>query len=292
MARGGSCGAALAAMEAVQPKRAWGAAGAICAHTALAATLTRRIRPHTPAQCAGRAPGPKLENIFNKTMRRFFSYLGAETEKTFCRPTRDSVFKHVLSDEATRKSFISSLSPFKNVVSSTLMSTELRPLAVDQNLLNFLKKSEFQTFVKNEKHLELSSALFGSLSKQEQDTAKILDSIPFLRAALESKPEASKEELKALRKEYGTLSMCKEFFAALRNKFELILLALLDEKKGVCDIVSRLDTGDIVLLEAQVVKTDCLDRSGICCFLVFQPNQRRAGMVYTQERHQCDFVIA
>ena len=49
MARGGSCGAALAAMEAVQPKRAWGAAGAICAHTALAATLTRRIRLHTHA---------------------------------------------------------------------------------------------------------------------------------------------------------------------------------------------------------------------------------------------------
>ena len=68
MARGGSWGAALAAMEAGQPKRALGAAGAILPHTALAATLTRRIRPHTSAQCAGRAPGPRFENIFNKNL--------------------------------------------------------------------------------------------------------------------------------------------------------------------------------------------------------------------------------
>ena len=82
------------------------------------------------------------------------------TEHTFCRPTRDSVFKHVLNDERVRKSFICALSPFKNVVSSDLMDSDLRPLAGDENLLNALKNENFQAFVKSSGHLTSSSALF------------------------------------------------------------------------------------------------------------------------------------
>ena len=121
----------------------------------------------------------------------------ALTEQTFCRPTRDSVFKHVLSDELTRKSFIRSLSPFKNIMSSDLMSSELRPLSVDENLLNILKRIDFQLFVMKSQHLEVSSALLGSLTKQSDDLPK---SFPFLQAAMESNPEAVQKELRSLRK--------------------------------------------------------------------------------------------
>ena len=209
-------------------------------------------------------------------------------EQTFCRPTRDSVFKHVLNDSVTRKSFIRALSPFKNVISSDLMNSELRPLAVDKNLLNILKKPDFQTFVMNPQHLELSSALFGSVSGQTKDAPKLF---PFLQSALKSEPKATKAELQALRKEYEELSLCQNFFAALRKKFDLILLALLDEKKGVCDIVSRLDTGDIVLVEAQVEKKDCLDKRFLAYATSLYSNQIREGEEWSKLKNVASVIL-
>ena len=212
----------------------------------------------------------------------------ALTEQTFCRPTRDSVFKHVLSDELTRKSFIRSLSPFKNIMSSDLMSSELRPLSVDENLLNILKIIDFQSFVMKPQHLEVSSALLGSLTKQSDDLPK---SFPFLQAAMESNPEAVQKELRSLRKEYAELSLCKNFFAALRKKFDQILLALLYEKKGVCDIVSRLDTGEIVLVEAQVEKKDSLDQRFLAHACSLYSHQIRAGMEWSKIKNVASIIL-
>ena len=59
--RGGSCGAAWAAKDAVQPQLAWGAAGAIPPHTARGATHARRIRAaraRCPPQQYGQAHHP------------------------------------------------------------------------------------------------------------------------------------------------------------------------------------------------------------------------------------------
>uniref|UniRef100_A0A7S0MJI3 Uncharacterized protein n=1 Tax=Cryptomonas curvata TaxID=233186 RepID=A0A7S0MJI3_9CRYP len=150
------------------------------------------------------------------------------TEQTFCRPTRDSVFKHVLTDEKIRTSFICALSPFKNARTSDLMTGDLGPLAVDENLLNFLNRKDFQSFVNSAQHLELSCALFKSLSGSHDQ--KKLGPFSSLIAALAAKPAASEEDSQHLLEEHKALTLCQSFFAALRKKFEL---ALLDDKKGV-----------------------------------------------------------
>ena len=59
--RGGSCGAAWAAKDAVQPQLAWGAAGAIRPHTVRGATHAHRIRAaraRCPPQQHGQAHHP------------------------------------------------------------------------------------------------------------------------------------------------------------------------------------------------------------------------------------------
>ena len=215
------------------------------------------------------------------------------TEKTFLRPTRDSVFKHVLSDELIRKSFISALSPFKNVDSSKLMASDLRPLAVDENLLNFLKKEDFQSFVNSpQPHLELSCALFKSLSgTEEKKDVDIQDPFKSLKAAMASEPVASKAKIKGLQKEYDALILCQSFFAALRKKFDLVLLALLDDKKGVCDVISRLDTGDIVLVEAQVEKKDCLDKRFLAYTTSLYSNQLREGEEWSKLKSVASVIL-
>ena len=221
----------------------------------------------------------------------FSSNVLSVPEQTFCRPTRDSVFKFVLTDDCIRTSFIRALSPFKTVVSSTLMASDLRPLAVDENLLNILKKEEFQSFVRGDQHLELSCALFNSLSGKGKTVATILDPFPTIKAALATAPAASKEEENGLSKEYSSLSLCQNFFAALRKKFDLILLALLNDKKGVCDIVSRLETGEVVVVEAQVDKKDCLDKRFLAYATSLYSNQIREGQEWSKLNNVASVIL-
>jgi predicted transposase/invertase (TIGR01784 family) len=221
----------------------------------------------------------------------FSSNVLSVPEQTFCRPTRDSVFKFVLNDDCIRTSFIRALSPFKTVVSSSLMASDLRPLAVDENLLNILKKEEFQSFVRSDQHLELSCALFSSLSGKEKNVSTILDPFPTIKAALATEPAALEAGKSGLSKEYSSLILCQNFFAALRKKFDLILLALLNDKKGVCDIVSRLETGEVVVVEAQVDKKDCLDKRFLAYATSLYSNQIREGQEWSKLNNVASVIL-
>jgi predicted transposase/invertase (TIGR01784 family) len=198
-----------------------------------------------------------------------WSVTSLDLEQTFCRPTRDSVFKHVLSDERIRNSFINALSPFKGVHSSNLMATDLRPLAVDENLLNILNNREFQLFVNGTQHLELSSATLKSMSEMP----------------------AVSGELESARKEHRALSLCQRFFAAFRKEWGNIRSKLCDDKKGVCDIVSRLDSGDIVLVEAQVLKKDCLDKRFLLYSTTLYSNQLRKTQDWSELKNVASVIL-
>lgn len=70
----------------------------------------------------------------------------------FCKPTRDVIAKYLLDDEGIRNSFIRALTPYKDVTSSQKIDNALRPLKLDQNLLNILKDTSFVSFLQVGSH--------------------------------------------------------------------------------------------------------------------------------------------
>lgn len=126
----------------------------------------------------------------------------------FLNPTRDVVAKYLLDDERIRNSFIRALTPYKDIESSTKIDNALRPLKLDQNLLNKLKDPRFERF--------LSSDVSDLREDSDQD------------------------------------KMIKRFFENLYENYESIKQTLLDDKGPVSDVVCRLSTGDLILVEVQV----------------------------------------
>ena len=139
--------------------------------------------------------------------------------------------------------------------------------------------------------IDLGNLGMRSLSGLEQAAPEILDQYPSLKATLAAVPAASKDESSKLRQECNALSLCKSFFVALRNRFDLVLLALLDDKKDVCNIVSRLDTGDIVLVEAQVEKNDCLDKRFLAYATSLYSNQIREGFDWSTLKNVASVIL-
>jgi len=72
--------------------------------------------------------------------------------QVFARPTRDVVAKYLLDDEQIRNSFIRAMTPFDDVTSSKKLDNALRPLKLDQNLLNILNDDSFVYFLRKESH--------------------------------------------------------------------------------------------------------------------------------------------
>jgi predicted transposase/invertase (TIGR01784 family) len=72
--------------------------------------------------------------------------------KTFCNPTRDAIAKYLLDDEEIRNSFIRALTPYKDVTSSRKLDNALRPLKLDQNLLNILGDDQFASLLRGSLH--------------------------------------------------------------------------------------------------------------------------------------------
>jgi hypothetical protein len=72
------------------------------------------------------------------------------TEQAFLNPLRDAVAKHLLDNEIIRNYFIRSLTPFKDVESSKRYDNTLRPLKLNKNLLNILRRPDFVKFLHNE----------------------------------------------------------------------------------------------------------------------------------------------
>jgi predicted transposase/invertase (TIGR01784 family) len=70
----------------------------------------------------------------------------------FCKPTRDAIARHLLEDEPIRNSFIRALTPYKDVTASQKIDNALRPLKLDQNLLNILKDARFVSFLQTFQH--------------------------------------------------------------------------------------------------------------------------------------------
>jgi predicted transposase/invertase (TIGR01784 family) len=70
----------------------------------------------------------------------------------FCNPTRDVIAKYLLDDEEIRNSCIRALTPYKDVTSSRKLDNALRPLKLDQNLLNILGDPKFAAFLQGSLH--------------------------------------------------------------------------------------------------------------------------------------------
>jgi len=145
--------------------------------------------------------------------------------------------------------------------------------------------------VRGGQHLELSCALFKSLSGKGSAVSTIFDPFPSIKAAFAAAPAASKDENIVLSKECSSLSLCQNFFAALRKKFDQIMLALLNDKKGVCDIVSQLETGEIVVVEAQVERKDCLDKRFLAYTTTLFSNQIREGQAWSKLNNVASVIL-
>ncbi len=65
--------------------------------------------------------------------------------------------------------------------------------------------------------------------------------------------------------------MCQGFFASLRKKVQIAL-------PGVCEIVMRLVTGDIVKVEAHVAKEGCSDKLLLAYSSALYSNQLWEGL--------------
>jgi predicted transposase/invertase (TIGR01784 family) len=129
------------------------------------------------------------------------------------------------------------------------------------------------------------------LSGKDNAVSTTFDSFPSIKAALAAKPAASSDKNDGLSKEYSSLSLCQNFFAALRMKFDKILLALLNDKKGVCDIVSQLETGEFVIVEAQVEKKDCLDKRFLAYTTTLYSNQIREGQAWSKLNNVASVIL-
>jgi predicted transposase/invertase (TIGR01784 family) len=70
----------------------------------------------------------------------------------FCDPTRDVIAKYLLDDEEIRNSFIRALTPYKDITSSIKLDNALRPLKLDQNLLNILGDKQFASLLSGSLH--------------------------------------------------------------------------------------------------------------------------------------------
>lgn len=163
----------------------------------------------------------------------------------FCNPTRDVVAKYLLDDDQIRNSFIRALTPFKDVASSKKLDNALRPLKLDQNLLNILKEESFVKFLHNPKILQ--SELFG-FSKLDPET-----------------------------KEAKEIKITQHFLKHLRENYDEISRVLLDDKGPVSDVICKLSTGDHVLVEVQVERQDFWDKRALAYASMLFGNQLRKG---------------
>ncbi|MHA1558704.1 MAG: hypothetical protein ACTSXG_02715, partial [Alphaproteobacteria bacterium] len=90
----------------------------------------------------------KIGRTFFKQVPSFYFSKGDNEDKqVFLRATQDAIAKHLFEDEEIRNSFIRALTPFDNVVKSTMLDNALRPLGMDENLLNTIKTEEFKKFI-------------------------------------------------------------------------------------------------------------------------------------------------
>ncbi len=177
-----------------------------------------------------------------------FSFSSKKERKVpvFCNPTRDVVAKYLLDDDQIRNSFIRALTPFKDVQSSRKLDNTLRPLKLDQNLLNILKEEAFVRFLNNPKSLQLN---FSNLSQRTEETEN-------------------------LEKE---IRIAQNFFKHLRENYEEINQVLLDDKGPVSDVICKLGTGEHILVEVQVERQDFWDKRALAYASMLFGNQLRKG---------------
>jgi predicted transposase/invertase (TIGR01784 family) len=71
--------------------------------------------------------------------------------------------------------------------------------------------------------------------------------------------------------------MLRLFFDKFSTDYEPIKRALLDEKDGQCDVICKLDSGEYVLVEAQVMSEDAQDHRFLAHLSTLHGNQLRRG---------------
>ena len=163
----------------------------------------------------------------------------------------DSVFRFLLADETLRNSFIRTFTPLKHTVASTLQTNCVRPLKFDENLLNNITEKALVDMM-SRKHLF-------------EDVITLLsDKTDFNKCG---KWNSSLSDLKASR----------AFFNTFSKNHEQICKLLLNEKTGFCDVVCELKSGELVLVEVQVIAEDALDKRFLAYGSLMYGNQLRQG---------------
>ena len=168
--------------------------------------------------------------------------------KTFAMPLQDTVFKHLMSDANLRNSFIRTFTPLKEVVSSVMETNALRPTKADENLLNIIKTKKFDHFMKSKNRFEFSTALFKNIKEAGN-----------LQPMCEDKVKIECGVAAKVKNELSHLRLSSLFFYQFSDNLESIQQTLLNEKDRRCDVICKLNSGEHVLVEAQVLPEDALD---------------------------------
>jgi predicted transposase/invertase (TIGR01784 family) len=161
-------------------------------------------------------------------------------------PTYNAAFKYVLSSERVRTSFLSAFLPDVVVTSSERLDEHMNPAEGFQLLRHFLHDANSSSTAKN---------LIGSNAYVAR---------PVVRNSGNSTPEKDEPAT-------AFLHEIVERFDEIKNSFPMPSYA------GTMDFACRLNNGDFVLVEMQILQKDNFDRRALAYVSAFYGNQLRKG---------------
>ena len=189
-----------------------------------------QLRPaHSPAH-----------SLFQQQFRSTSLTVQATKKQIYTIPTYDAAFKHVLSSDTVRLSFLLAFVPnLKNVTSSKLLDENMNPVEKFQLLRHFLHCKKSSSIVKS---LMASSAIEkrkGVEGTDRRTTAFLLELVGW--------------------------------FGEIKNAFPL------PSYQGEMDLVCELSNGEHVLVEMQVIPDNSFDRRALAYSAAFYANQLNKG---------------